>query len=46
MSDTTSSPGTMRGGADKALNCVSGKAANDYVWALKDGGKMVDLPVQ
>jgi NADPH:quinone reductase-like Zn-dependent oxidoreductase len=32
------------GGVDKALNCVSGKAANDYVAALKDGGKMVDLP--
>jgi NADPH:quinone reductase-like Zn-dependent oxidoreductase len=31
-------------GVDKALNCVSGEAANDYVWALKDGGKMVDLP--
>ena len=29
---------------DKALNCVSGKAANDYVAALKEGGKMVDLP--
>jgi NADPH:quinone reductase-like Zn-dependent oxidoreductase len=29
---------------DKALNCVSGKAANDYVAARKDGGKMVDLP--
>ncbi|MGZ5198195.1 MAG: NADP-dependent oxidoreductase [Telluria sp.] len=32
------------GGVDKALNCVSGKAANDYVAALKDGGRMVDLP--
>ncbi|MDN8618077.1 NADP-dependent oxidoreductase [Variovorax ginsengisoli] len=32
------------GGVDKALNCVSGKAANDYVAALADGGKMVDLP--
>jgi NADPH:quinone reductase-like Zn-dependent oxidoreductase len=32
------------GGVDKALNCVSGQAANDYVAALKDGGKMVDLP--
>ena len=32
------------GGVDKALNCVSGKAANDYVTALADGGKMVDLP--
>ena len=31
-------------GVDKALNCVSGKAANDYVAALKDGGRMVDLP--
>jgi NADPH:quinone reductase-like Zn-dependent oxidoreductase len=32
------------GGVDKALNCVSGNAANDYVAALKDGAKMVDLP--
>jgi NADPH:quinone reductase-like Zn-dependent oxidoreductase len=32
------------GGVDKALNCVSGEAANDYVAALKDGAKMVDLP--
>ncbi|VTU13730.1 NADP-dependent oxidoreductase [Variovorax sp. RA8] len=32
------------GGVDKALNCVTGKAANDYVAALKDGGRMVDLP--
>jgi NADPH:quinone reductase-like Zn-dependent oxidoreductase len=32
------------GGVDKALNCVSNEAANQYVWALKDGGKMVDLP--
>jgi NADPH:quinone reductase-like Zn-dependent oxidoreductase len=32
------------GGVDKALNCVSGKAANDYLAAVKDGGKMVDLP--
>jgi NADPH:quinone reductase-like Zn-dependent oxidoreductase len=32
------------GGVDKILSGVSGKAANDYVWALKDGGKMVDLP--
>jgi NADPH:quinone reductase-like Zn-dependent oxidoreductase len=31
-------------GVDKILNCISGKAANDYVWALKEGGKMVDLP--
>lgn len=31
-------------GVGKALNCVSGKAANDYVAALADGGKMVDLP--
>ncbi|MDB5755509.1 MAG: NADP-dependent oxidoreductase [Massilia sp.] len=32
------------GGADKVLNGVAGEAANDYVWTLKDGGKMVDLP--
>jgi NADPH2:quinone reductase len=32
------------GGVDKALNGVSGEEANDYVWALRDGGKMVDLP--
>jgi NADPH:quinone reductase-like Zn-dependent oxidoreductase len=32
------------GGVDKVLNCVRGEDANDYVWALKDGGKMVDLP--
>jgi NADPH:quinone reductase-like Zn-dependent oxidoreductase len=32
------------GGADKALNGISGEEANEYVWALKDGGKMVDLP--
>jgi NADPH:quinone reductase-like Zn-dependent oxidoreductase len=32
------------GGVDKALNCVAGKAANDYVAALRGGGKMVDLP--
>ncbi|TCS32579.1 NADPH:quinone reductase-like Zn-dependent oxidoreductase [Paucimonas lemoignei] len=32
------------GGVDKALNCVSGKVANDYVAAVKDGGKIVDLP--
>jgi NADPH2:quinone reductase len=31
------------GGVDKVLNCVRGEDANDYVWALKDGGKMVDL---
>lgn len=31
-------------GVGKALNCVSGKAANDYVAALRDGGTMVDLP--
>jgi NADPH:quinone reductase-like Zn-dependent oxidoreductase len=36
--------GRYPGGVDKALNCVSGQAANDYVAALKDGGKMVDLP--
>jgi NADPH:quinone reductase-like Zn-dependent oxidoreductase len=32
------------GGVDKVLNCVSGEQANEYVWALRDGGKMVDLP--
>jgi NADPH:quinone reductase-like Zn-dependent oxidoreductase len=32
------------GGVDKILNCVRGEDANEYVWALKDGGKMVDLP--
>jgi NADPH:quinone reductase-like Zn-dependent oxidoreductase len=32
------------GGVDKVLNCVRGEDANDYVWTLKDGGKMVDLP--
>jgi NADPH:quinone reductase-like Zn-dependent oxidoreductase len=32
------------GGVDKILNGVAGPAANDYVPALKDGGKMVDLP--
>ncbi|MEN3294959.1 MAG: hypothetical protein V7642_4212 [Burkholderiales bacterium] len=32
------------GGVDKALNGVSGEEANDYVWALRDGGAMVDLP--
>jgi NADPH:quinone reductase-like Zn-dependent oxidoreductase len=31
------------GGVDKVLNCVRGEDANDYVWVLKDGGKMVDL---
>lgn len=31
-------------GVDKALNCVTGQAANDYVAALKEGGRMVDLP--
>jgi NADPH:quinone reductase-like Zn-dependent oxidoreductase len=31
-------------GVDKVLNGVSGEEANAYVWALKDGGKMVDLP--
>ncbi|OON59673.1 hypothetical protein B0920_20505 [Massilia sp. KIM] len=32
------------GGVDKILNCVRGEDANDYVWALKEGGRMVDLP--
>jgi NADPH:quinone reductase-like Zn-dependent oxidoreductase len=32
------------GGVDKCLNGVSGEPANDYVWALKEGGKLVDLP--
>jgi NADPH:quinone reductase-like Zn-dependent oxidoreductase len=32
------------GGVDKCLNGVSGAPANDYVWALKEGGKLVDLP--
>lgn len=32
------------GGVDKVLNCVRGEDANDYVWTLKDGGTMVDLP--
>jgi NADPH:quinone reductase-like Zn-dependent oxidoreductase len=32
------------GGVDKALNGISGDDANEYVWALKEGGKMVDLP--
>jgi NADPH:quinone reductase-like Zn-dependent oxidoreductase len=31
-------------GVDKILNGVTGDAANQYVWALKDGGTMVDLP--
>lgn len=31
-------------GVDKALNGVAGEEANEYVWALRDGGKMVDLP--
>lgn len=31
------------GGVDKVLNCVRGEDANDYVWALKDGGVIVDL---
>jgi NADPH:quinone reductase-like Zn-dependent oxidoreductase len=31
-------------GVDKALSGVSGDEANEYVWALRDGGKMVDLP--
>jgi NADPH:quinone reductase-like Zn-dependent oxidoreductase len=36
--------GRYPGGVGKALNCVAGQAANDYVAALADGGKMVDLP--
>lgn len=32
------------GGVDKVLNCVKGEDANEYVWAIRDGGKMVDLP--
>jgi NADPH:quinone reductase-like Zn-dependent oxidoreductase len=32
------------GGVDKVLNGVAGEDANDYVWALREGGKMVDLP--
>jgi NADPH:quinone reductase-like Zn-dependent oxidoreductase len=32
------------GGVDKVLNCVAGEEADEYVWALKEGGKMVDLP--
>jgi NADPH:quinone reductase-like Zn-dependent oxidoreductase len=31
-------------GVDKVLNCVKAEDANKYVWAIKDGGKMVDLP--
>jgi NADPH:quinone reductase-like Zn-dependent oxidoreductase len=31
-------------GVDKALNGIAGEEANEYVWALRDGGKMVDLP--
>jgi NADPH:quinone reductase-like Zn-dependent oxidoreductase len=31
-------------GVDKALNGLSGEAANQMVWALCDGGHMVDLP--
>jgi NADPH:quinone reductase-like Zn-dependent oxidoreductase len=31
-------------GVDKVLNGIPGEAANQYVWALKDGGTMVDLP--
>jgi len=31
------------GGVDKILNCVRCKDANDYVWALREGGTMVDL---
>ena len=36
--------GRYPGGVGKVLNCVSGPAANAYVAALADGGKMVDLP--
>jgi NADPH:quinone reductase-like Zn-dependent oxidoreductase len=32
------------GGVDKALNGVAGEPAKDYVWALKEGGKLIDLP--
>jgi NADPH:quinone reductase-like Zn-dependent oxidoreductase len=32
------------GGVDKVLNCVSGEEADEYVWTLKESGKMVDLP--
>ncbi|MDB5770322.1 MAG: hypothetical protein JWM42_696 [Burkholderia sp.] len=31
-------------GVDKALNGIASEEANEYVWALRDGGKMVDLP--
>jgi NADPH:quinone reductase-like Zn-dependent oxidoreductase len=31
-------------GVDKALNGVSGEAANQLPWALREGGHMVDLP--
>jgi NADPH2:quinone reductase len=38
---------TLRGrypkGVDKALNGVSGETANQVIWALRDGGHMVDL---
>lgn len=30
-------------GVDKALNGVSGETANQVIWALRDGGQMVDL---
>jgi NADPH:quinone reductase-like Zn-dependent oxidoreductase len=40
---TRAIPDVFPGGVDKVLNCVGGEDANDYVWALKDGGKMVDL---
>jgi NADPH:quinone reductase-like Zn-dependent oxidoreductase len=32
------------GGVDKCLNGVSNDTANDYVWALKEGGMLIDLP--
>jgi NADPH:quinone reductase-like Zn-dependent oxidoreductase len=32
------------GGVDKALNGIAGEEANEYVWTLKNGGKLVDLP--
>jgi NADPH:quinone reductase-like Zn-dependent oxidoreductase len=31
-------------GVDKALNCVTGDAANEAALVLRDGGHMVDLP--
>lgn len=31
-------------GVDKALNGVTGEAANQVVWTLREGGRMVDLP--